>query len=172
MSTTNTVVLRPRFKKNLPVHNEIILKDFENSNKDNIDFVVTRIDDHVFIKYPKAKQHFWSPQLHLEINEQPGKDSCLLYGLFGPNPTVWSMFMFLHFMVGTLFLAIGVWAYSNWSIDNPYKVQLLIMGVLVLIWVALYFIGSIGKYSSKEEMQALYNFMDVIIENEKIRDKK
>ena len=90
MSTTNTIVLRPRFKIELERDNESALKDFEDAKASQNNYIVNRIDDHVFIKFPKHRQHFWSPQLHLEINEIDKKSS-LLYGLFGPNPTVWTL---------------------------------------------------------------------------------
>ena len=86
MALTNEIVLRPRFKFTVNHDNENILKLFEDTKKKQSDFVLTRVDDHVFIKIPKAKQHFWSPQLHLEItkDETPGKS--IIYGLFGPWP--------------------------------------------------------------------------------------
>ena len=136
MPTANDIVLRPRFKMELNVNNETILKTFELEKKAQSDFIVSRIDDHVFIKFPKEKQHFWSPQLHLEINEID-KDSSLLHGLFGPNPTVWTLFMFLHFMVAGLFIAFGIWAYTNWSLKTTYAIQLSFMLLMVIIWIAL-----------------------------------
>tara|TARA_R110000868_G_scaffold285084_1_gene545565 strand:- start:1357 stop:1857 length:501 start_codon:yes stop_codon:yes gene_type:complete len=164
MPTANDIVLRPRFKMELNVNNETILKTFELEKKAQSDFIVSRIDDHVFIKFPKEKQHFWSPQLHLEINEID-KDSSLLHGLFGPNPTVWTLFMFLHFMVAGLFIAFGIWAYTNWSLKTTYAIQLSFMLLMVIIWIALYFAGSIGKGSSKKEMHELYDFMNRILDN-------
>ena len=81
----------------IPRYNEAILSDFENEKTTQSEFIITRVDDHVFIKFPKDKQHFWSPQLHLEINKVDDNSSTL-HGLFGPNPTVWTLFMFLHFL--------------------------------------------------------------------------
>jgi len=162
MPTTNDIVLRPRFKMELNISNETILKTFELEKKSQSDFIISRIDDHVFIKFPKEKQHFWSPQLHLEINEV-NKNSSLLHGLFGPNPTVWTMFMFLHFMVAGLFIAFGIWAYTNWSLKTTYAIQLSLMLFMVVIWIALYFAGSIGKSSSKKEIHELYTFMNTIL---------
>tara|TARA_R110002049_G_scaffold116826_1_gene269618 strand:- start:7845 stop:8345 length:501 start_codon:yes stop_codon:yes gene_type:complete len=159
MPTTNDIVLRPRFKMELSINNETILKAFESEKKTQSDFIISRIDDHVFIKFPKEKQHFWSPQLHLEINKVDEKSS-LLHGLFGPNPTVWTMFMFLHFMVAGLFIAFGIWAYTNWSLKTTYAIQLSLMVFMVIIWIALYFAGSIGKNSSKKEMYELHDFMN------------
>ena len=159
MPTKNEIVLRPRFKLNLDRTNEDALMTFENAKKEQKEFIVSRIDDHVFIKIPKSKQHFWSPQLHLEIMEIE-KDKCTVFGLFGPNPTVWTMFMFFHFIVAGLFLGFGIWAYSNWSLDNDYAIQLFIALMMVVIWFALYFGGRIGKATGKEQMHLLNDFMN------------
>jgi hypothetical protein len=159
MSATNTIILRPRFKIELERQNEDVLQAFVTAKKAQKDFIVSRIDDHVFIKFPKEKQHFWSPQLHLEINEVDSK-SCIVHGLFGPNPTVWTFFMFLHFMVAGLFIAFSIWAYTNWSLKTSYSFQVSMMIFMVIAWFVLYFGGSIGKASSKNEMHELNNFMN------------
>jgi len=146
----------------LPYHNETVLKDFEIAKSSQKEYIVNRIDDHVFIKFPKQKQHFWSPQLHLEINEVDEKSS-LLHGLFGPNPTVWTFFMFLHFMVAGLFIAFSIWAYTNWALKSSYALQVSLMLFMVIVWFALYFAGSIGKASSKNEMLELQEFMNKVL---------
>ncbi len=163
MPTTNDIVLRPRFKMDLNQNNEIYLKAFENAKTTQSDFNITRLDDHVFIKFPKEKQHFWSPQLHLEINETDKKSS-LLYGLFGPNPTVWTMFMFLHFLVACLFIGFGIWTYTNWSLDNDYAIQLFATLFMIVVWFALYFGGRIGKATSTDQMHHLHDFMNAVLE--------
>ena len=162
MPTTNTIVLRPRFKITLQYNNETVLKAFDISKVSQKEFIVNRIHDHVFIKFPKQKQHFWSPQLHLEINEVDEKSS-LLHGLFGPNPTVWTFFMFLHFMVAGLFIAFSIWAYTNWALKSSYALQVSLMLFMVIVWFALYFAGSIGKASSKNEMLELQEFMNKVL---------
>ena len=167
MPTTNDIVLRPRFKIEIPRYNETVLQLFQDSKTLQSEFIVSRIDDHVFIKFPKEKQHFWSPQLHLEINSIDEK-SCLLHGLFGPNPTVWTFFMFLHFLVAGLFIAFSIWAYTNWSLKSDYAIQLSLMFFMIIIWFALYFAGSIGKASSKNDMNQLHNFMNEILVKESL----
>jgi hypothetical protein len=59
MSVTNEVVLRPRFKFNVTQNNVSILKVSEETKDTQEELIVSRIDDHIFIKIPKAKQHFW-----------------------------------------------------------------------------------------------------------------
>lgn len=168
MPLSNDIILRPRFSMDISRYNEAVLSDFENAKTTQSDFVVTRVDDHVFIKFPKNKRTFWSPQLHLEINKVD-ENSSKLRGLFGPSPTVWTLFMFLHFLVAGLFIAFAIWTYTNISLKQSYMVQASVTLLMVLIWVTLYFAGSIGKASGTKDMRLLNNFMYMVlgIENKK-----
>ncbi|MFL0352020.1 GTP-binding protein [Xanthomarina sp. GH4-25] len=157
-SKINDVVLRPRFKFEKDKNNQDLLSRFDRAKKEQTNFIVSRIDNHVFIKFPKSKQQFWSPQLHLEIDEI-NENSSLIHGLFGPNPTVWTMFMFFHFLVGCLFLGFGAWAYSNWSLDTSYAVQISLMLFMVILWVVLYVVGQMGKKVGMDDMHLLHSFM-------------
>lgn len=157
-SAINEVVLRPRFKFEKNRNNEELLTLFDIAKKEQSNFIVSRIDNHVFLKLPKHKQHFWSPQLHLEINEID-ENSSKIHGLFGPNPTVWTMFMFFHFLVVCLFLGFGAWAYSNWSLDTSFAIQISLMIFMVILWVVLYVVGQMGKKVGMDEMHLLHGFM-------------
>lgn len=156
----NEIVLRPRFQLERKSNNEVLLNAFEKTERPP--FIIKRLDDHVFIKFNKQEVHFWSPQLQLEIIEKEEGGS-RLYGLFGPNPTLWTFFMFLHFGVGTFFVIFGIWAYSSAALDKPYGWQLSIMGLLVVLWFVLYAFGRAGKKKGKSQMQALYSFMEDIL---------
>ncbi|MCH9661907.1 MAG: GTP-binding protein, partial [Bacteroidetes bacterium] len=152
------ISLRPRFKMELNQSNEYLLKVFEKKGQEQSGFNILRVDDHVFIKIPSEKQHFWSPQLDLEIIDNEN-NTATLHGLFGPKPVVWTLFMFLHFIVGTLFLGSAVWAYSNYSLDKPFALQLTGMLLLLIAWFVLYFAGRMGKHAGKKEMRSLHEFL-------------
>lgn len=135
-----------------------LIAKFMEAKKTQNKYGISCVDHHVFIKLPKAEQLFWSPQLHLEFSET-SEGKCNLHGFFGPNPTVWTMFIFFHVVVGTLFLANTMWFYSNFSLNNPTTIHVGIAITLVLVWILLYVAGSIGKKKGKPDMQALYGFM-------------
>lgn len=156
----NEIVLRPRFQLQIPKNKENVLSKFEGLKEDP--FLVKRLDEHVFIKFNQKEHHFWSPQLHLEIDEVDNI-SCKLYGVFGPNPTLWTFFMFVHFIVATLFIIIGIWAYSSASLDKNYHIQVGLMVLLVLIWFVLYFAGRSGKKKGKPQMQQLLDLMQNVL---------
>ena len=162
MSLGNEVVLRPRFKLDLKEDNEAVLSRFELEKTTQSELVVSRIDNHVFIRIPKKEQHFWSPQLHLEIVSFD-KGTSVLRGLFGPNPTVWTMFMFFHFALAVLFIAFCIWGYTNYSLNNSYFYQSIGAVFMILFWVVLYIAGRIGKTASKDEMIKLNNFMKIVL---------
>ena len=162
MTLENDIVLRPRFKIELKKNNQEVLKVFEEAKKTQKDFIVSRVDYHVFIKIPNAEEHFWSPQLHLEIMEID-KNSSRLFGLFGPNPTVWTMFMFFHFIVAGLFIGFGIWTYTNWTLKTDFAIQLFVTILMIVLWVALYFGGRLGKATGRDQMVLLHNFMNSLL---------
>jgi len=159
-----TIALRPRFQKIVAEEKKAILKVFEKEKSAQKTFIVSIVDDHIFIKLPRKEQHFWSPQLHLEVNDHEEQAS-KIYGLFGPNPTVWTLFMFLHFVVATLFFTVGVWAYSNWSLEKDYAIQVFFTLFTVIIWFVLYFFGRVGRSKGQPQMQELNTFMEKTISN-------
>lgn len=158
MSLPNEIVLRPRFEIKLNRSHSEALAFFENSKKAQSHFLVSLVDEHVFIKLSVQERHIWSPQLHLEIIEQ-SPESSTLYGVFGPNPTLWTMFMFFHFIVAGLFLGFGVWSYSNWSLENDFTMPLFLTLLMIVLWFVLYFIGRLGRASGKPQMKDLFEFM-------------
>jgi hypothetical protein len=141
---------------------KIVLEHFKSNTKKNNSIRVSVIEPHIFLKITKEKQHFWSPHLHLEVLEEEGTSSTIK-GLFGPNPVVWTMFMFLHFIVAGVFIGCGVWAYVNHSLNESILLPILLMIAMVIIWILFYFGGQVGKERGKEQMNILYQFMQEVI---------
>ncbi len=159
---SNEIVLRPRFQMELEQPCSQLLAKFLKAKKSQQRFIISSVDDHIFIKLPNKEEHFWSPQLHLELS-QVSETKCLLLGFFGPNPTVWTMFIFLHVAVGILFMVNATWFYSNYTMGNPINLQIGIAVILILIWILLYFAGVMGKKKGKSGMRELYDFMIQIL---------
>lgn len=158
MELGEEIVLRPRFSHDIQASMEHLLACFQQAKKNTEGVVVTQVEHHVFLKIPKEKQHFWSPQLDLEFSSYE-EGNTQMRGLFGPKPNVWTLFMFLHFAVASLFIAFGIWAYTNATLNNPYQLQLALMILMVLAWFVLYWAGRMGKKAGKAEMHHLHRFM-------------
>ncbi|WP_108866786.1 GTP-binding protein [Aquimarina aquimarini] len=164
MEISNDIVLRPRFFKDLKIPPEKALEAFEKIAKTSPDFKISRVDHHVFIRIPKKEQHFWSPQLHLEIYETT-ETQTELKGLFGPSPTVWTLFMFLHFIVAILFISAGIWMYVNMTLDQSFIFPVVSMIFLLIAWFVLYFAGRLGREAGTTQMKELYLFMKSTLES-------
>ncbi|MAN58405.1 MAG: GTP-binding protein [Flavobacteriaceae bacterium] len=159
MPLSNEIVLRPRFQLDLEKDKQSILEAFGRKKASTDEVVTSVVDDHIFIRISKINQHFWSPQLHLEVL---GKEDggCTVFGLFGPSPTLWTFFMFVHFAVAILFMGLGIWAYTLASLNEPYAVQIAGMALLALLWIGLYFGGRLGKKAGNGQMMTLHRFME------------
>lgn len=162
MQISNKIVLRPRFTLEINADTNHVLEAFEKSRNSQDAIKINVLDGHVFLKIPVAQQHFWSPQLHLEVLEIT-KTSCKIKGLFGPSPTVWTLFMFFHFVTASLFLGFGVWTYSNWSLNTGFITPLLLMFLMVGVWIFLYISGRFGKQKGQEQMHELHDFMNTVL---------
>jgi len=153
------VFLRPRFSIDLKEDYLVVLNCFSDAfKKEEISFRGNIVDGHIFISVSKKDEHFWSPQLHLEIIENT-ENTTILKGLFGPKPQVWTLFMFVHFVIGILFLGFAVMFYSRWSLKESLVLPGVMMFFLPLIWTLLYFLGKIGKDTGKNQMKDLHDFM-------------
>ncbi|MFK8061102.1 MAG: GTP-binding protein [Polaribacter sp.] len=159
----NEIFLRPRFTIDLEENFEKILENFsEEFKKEDCPFVGNIVDGHIFISVSKKDEHFWSPQLHIEIIEKTIKTS-LLKGLFGPKPQVWTLFMFIHFVIGISFLAFCVMFFTRISLKESLMFPIIMLVTLPFIWTVLYFLGKIGKDTGKNQMRDLHDFMIRII---------
>ncbi|BDW91928.1 hypothetical protein MACH07_07600 [Flagellimonas marinaquae] len=166
---TNEIVLRPRFRLSLRTELEQLEQVFDGIN--NSSFDIKRLDEHIFIKFKKPETTFWTPQLHLELSSFE-KGVSNIRGVFGPNPTLWTFFMFLHFGVGTLFIIMGIFAYSNYSLGKDITLWLVGMCFLVVIWFALYAFGRLGKSKGRGQMEQLKQFVrDAIAPFERISNE-
>ena len=166
---TNEIVLRPRFRVSLRTNLEKLEAIFDTPTTNS--FVIKRLDEHIVIKFKKTEITFWSPQLHLELSSyEEGVTN--IRGVFGPNPTLWTFFMFLHFGVGTLFVILGIFAYSNYSLGKDITFFMVGMFFLVLLWFALYAFGRLGRAKGKGQMEQLKQFVrDTIAPFERINDE-
>ena len=163
--TSSEIFLRPRFSIDLDENHEKIIEKFKTFLKEKDCKYPSRFSDgHIIVDVPRKEEHFWSPQLNMEIIEKENNKS-VLKGLFGPKPQVWTLFMFIHFVVGIAFLIFAVMLYVNWSLDRDFIMPLMLVIFLPILWVVLYFLGRIGKSTGHNQMSDLHDLMTSILES-------
>lgn len=151
--------LRPRFKMSFEESQQKLIAKFQRNVKNaTCKYCVKDIDGHIVIDIPADENHFWSPQLHIEI-EKIDENKSIVKGLFGPKPQVWTFFMFIHFAMAFAFIGFFIVAYVKWSLKSDYKTALIITLALPILWVIMYFLGRIGKRRGHKQMDELHGFM-------------
>jgi hypothetical protein len=164
MEIENTIALRPSFSKDVDKSMEEIL---ENAAKIKIevkeDYSIKISDPHIFFFITLAKRKYYSPHLQIELTANEDKTTNIK-GLYGPDQTVWTFFMFLHFIIAGIFLIFSMIAYSHWRLKQSTTLDFIIMGLMVLFWFALYFQARINRKKCQPQMHKLDALMDRVIE--------
>jgi len=154
----NRILLKPRFKLTFKESEEEILAQFRlNLEKDDCVYTSNFIDHHIIIDVPDEEEHFWSPQLHVEIEKEDG--FTIVKGILGPKPKIWTFFMFLHFIVAVAFFVFFVIFYSRWSLDQDYTFYMIMCLLMPVVWVILYFVGQLGKKFGYDQMVGLHGVL-------------
>ena len=162
MEFEHDFVLRPRFTIKYGKTADAILKAFNAAKNKNDLIRLLVVDERIFLSMAPKEQHYWSPQLEVEILHSELNETTLKCR-FGPKPTVWTLFMFLHFIVATLFISFAIWTYANYSLNTAFAIPMFLALLMLLIWFVLYAAGRMGRHAGKEQMDLLYRFFREIL---------
>lgn len=121
----------------------------------------------IIIKIPDEIVHYWSPELQLEVSENPFKDDeftehpekTVVRGFVGPKSTVWTLFMFFYIAFGALVLGGVIYGSSQQMLDmtvTGYWYALLGGLGLVLTLIA----SQIGQKMGEEQTNILLKLIE------------
>ena len=162
--------LRPRFtiESNLSPGEltQKIRAYLQNSNLEN---EATIAANHVVLKVPKDQAHFWSPQLNLDISVK--KEGSFIRGLFGPNPAVWTMFMFLYMGIATIGLFGLMFGLSQWTI-NKEPTALWTVPITLLTELIIYLVAQSGKKLGSKQMDQLNSIFNEILNHSSEQERE
>ena len=163
METQNSLALRPTFSKDVPQSMEEILEKAAQIKLEvKQDYIIKISDQHLFFFITHANRNYYSPHLHVELTENADKTTNVR-GLFGPDQTVWTFFMFLHFIIAGVFLVFAMMAYSHYTLKQSTTLDFAIMGFMVVFWFALYFQARINRRKCQPQMRKLDELIEKII---------
>ena len=152
MVTNNEIRLRLRFYKDVEENIESVRRKFENYRSDcKTDCQLKIKHNHIWMNMPDSKKQYWSPHLHLELEENENNETHIR-GLFGPEPTLWTLFMFLHFMVAGIFIIFSAMAYSHYVLKSSTTIDFVVMILMVMVWFLLYFIARQIRFKGYGQM--------------------
>ncbi len=150
--------VRPRFRQEVDMPPEQLvgmIKEYVIQHSGLCD--ATFLKNHITLKIPHSQQHFWSPQLDVSLEEQEG--GSLMRGLYGPKPSVWTLFMFAYSLVGILILFLSLTTFSKWSLGLAIP-EAWAIPVLGLVGLGLYFISQVGQKLGAEQTFQLHHIFE------------
>ena len=134
MELDNNILLRPRFHKDVDLTISDIIERAKRVKEDVKEEYRVKISDlHIFLFITLSKRKYYSPHLHIELSENEDKTTHVKC-LFGPDQTIWTFFMFLHFIVAGFFLVFSMFFISNWMLKVSVTNDLMVMGLMVVVW--------------------------------------
>lgn len=153
--------LRPRFKKRIRLKPPEIIKRIKSAlDKKSLQIEASIVTNHVYFRIPQDQQHYWSPQLSLELQEDSA--GTMLRGLYGPSPKVWTMFMFIYMGIGFFGLIGLFYGLSQWSL-NITPNGLWIVPAAIVLEIIFYFIARTGKKLAADQMKQLQEALNNIL---------
>lgn len=150
------IEIRPRFHHSSSLAPEQILQALENAlaQKDApVNGLV--IDHHVYLRIPHEDQHFWSPQLSLEV--EATEEGSQVNGLFGPRESVWLMYIFFYALMGFLIMIVMIMGFSQLNLGLSARI-LWALPVLLLLLLMAFLTARAGQKLGHDEMHLLYDF--------------
>ena len=112
---------------------------------------------------PLEDQHFWSPQLTITVEEN--EDGNLIRGLYGPKPSVWTMFVFFYSAIGFATMIILMVGLSLWSLGNSAGI-LWFVPVLVFLILSQYLVSYFGQKLGHKQMGNIHRFIEKCLDQE------
>ncbi|MAO64912.1 MAG: hypothetical protein CL666_07915 [Balneola sp.] len=112
---------------------------------------------------PEKDQHFWSPQLTITLEET--EERSVVRGLYGPKPSVWTMFVFFYAAIGFAILIMSMVGLSYWSLGKSAGF-LWLLPVLVFLFFTLYGVAYFGQKLGQKQMTNLHRFLERCLNEE------
>ncbi|AEW86948.1 hypothetical protein V8245_00585 [Flavobacterium columnare] len=166
METENTINLRLRFYKDIDETVDVVRQKFiDYKSQISSDYVMKIRRNHIQFTIGGLKQRYWSPYLTIELEEKEGSNGQATHirGLFGPAQTMWTFFIFMHFMVAGIFIVFMMFALSDYMLRKSITSDFIVMGLMVFCWIFLYILGRQTRENGYGQMNELeQEFLKII----------
>jgi hypothetical protein len=136
--------IRPRFSQTVDLELEAVQERIVNHiDQEDSRCEVKRFPEFLSLRIPEKDAHFWSPQLNLSL-EATEDGKTIIHGIYGPNPNVWSLFLYGYLIVGSLAVFAAIFGFSQWAIGRqPWG--LWVLGVMLVFALGLYIVAQFGQ---------------------------
>lgn len=154
--------IRPRFKIITPRSEADIAASFRAQLANSTSGCTASINlGFISVFIPQAAQRYWSPQLTMTI--ESSEEGQVIRGLYGPKPTIWTMYMFFYFVLSTLLVFVSIIGFSNRSLGLPAG-MLWWIPILLLLFIGLRLAARFGERLGRDQLRLLQDFAGEALE--------
>ncbi|UXP33730.1 hypothetical protein N6H18_07160 [Reichenbachiella agarivorans] len=156
-----SIRVRPRFKIDSAYSVEEI-KTLFKTEKESAECPCQIVFAHhtLVIRIPAAEQHFWSPQLNLNLDEE--LDKTVVRGYYGPSPSIWAIFTFSYASAGILGLFALIYGYSQLMLGS-YPWAIWVAACFVIVGALLYLLSQFGQKLGAEQTFRIHMFFEKVL---------
>lgn len=117
------------------------------------------VDHHIILDIVGEAAHYWSPQLNFRIEaDEEDQSQSVVSGLIGPKPNVWTLFVFLYFLIGIIGFFLSSYGISKWMLDQ-YSPLIWAFPVALLFALTAYKAGKYGEQLGADQIEMLKQFI-------------
>lgn len=157
----NQLHIRPRFRfeiNHAPAAVEAELVSHLKKQKPRFPYNVNH--SYFNIDVPTHLSHFWSPRISFEIEKIEGKENaCLIRGLIGPKPHVWTFFVFIYFGLVIIGLFASLYGLSKYSLES-YSHLIWGFPIALLLMSTAYLASKSGEKIGAEQIHLLKSLLE------------
>jgi hypothetical protein len=156
--------LRPRFSVESPLSMQDLISRIQTAIKrENSPICGEAMIGHATIKLPPDQILPWTPRITMTLEPLPNEKGTLVRGMFSPEPTIWTFFMFLYVIMGFSLLIVLMWGGSLYALDEEAGV-LWLAPLLALGMLAIWIFSRVGQKMSAPQMAFLHQELETILE--------
>ena len=153
--------IRPRYRRVTEKTANSIISSIVKELRQSKQIKGSTLENHAYLSIPEEEQKYWSPEMHVTVEAL--EEGCLVRGVIGPKPKIWTMYMFFYASVITLFFLGAALGFSQWmlKLDAPWLWSMPVCVVLYLLVIAA---AKYGQYKSMKQMKRILDFLDDAVE--------
>ncbi len=146
---------------------EGILTAFKNKLADKNNPVYGHVvNEKVFLRIPPEQHQWWSPQMTISVEEcTDDKTKTKIFENIGPNPSTYTLTMFIFFGAGTTIVLSLMWLFSLMTLGHDYSVALTVIAFAVVLIALVFTIIYNGRRKALSQMQLLRDFVNSVLGN-------
>lgn len=158
MTENNPIQVRPRFK----LLSDLSIEELQGKINDHLVKATTNCYgkiNHGFgtIQLPTSEQHYWSPQLVISLEKTD--EGTEIRGLYGPKPSIWTMFVFFYATIGFAFVITLIIGLTHISMEKD-SLIIWLAPLLLVLFFSLYFISYLGQKKGTPQLILLEQFIE------------